>query len=424
MTPTPRLTFTTAFWLALALAASPVVIAANADDANPKALDVEAAVVLAFARSEVQAAWQAAAAQAESEPRRAAAWANPVLGATQERIADSPGTPTERSLVLSQTFDVSGRRGLDIEAARERRSALGVDLAAQRSDLRAEVLRQFHATSLAEAAVDDIEAQRAVLVPLVAAAERRREAGDLSALEQRRISLRLAELEIEHLRRIGERAHARARLGGLLGVDLDAVVLVPTTLPATLPAALNEATAASGPSLATRRLEAQRDAAAARLRATQRWPLPVTVGAGLRRTEIGGLRDEAVILELSMPLPVFENRRGEREDAALALAQAERGAAESAREDGALKQALRDDATRLLTQALQLREQRLPAAARMAASARLAYSEGEVGAFELIDALDAEAALVDAALDLEFRAQLALVELQRRQSHSTDTPTE
>lgn len=44
--------------------------------------------------------------------------------------------------------------------------------------------------------------------------------------------------------------------------------------------------------------------------------MPLSVGVGMKRTDVAGVRDDAAILELSVPLPLFDRRRSDAEAAA------------------------------------------------------------------------------------------------------------
>lgn len=407
----PGLLFAIVFWPAFAIAVAPAPALVVAPETGAP-LTEEEALATALARPDVQARWDADAGRAQAGLDRARTWSNPSLAFSRERVDDAPGVPTERSLVLSQQFDLSGRRGLDIDAARLGIDAARLGIASAQADGKAELSRRFHEAALAAARVRAQAAQREEFARLAEAAARRREAGDLSGLEARRIELRLAEAEVEQARRLGEQDRARAGLAMLVGEAQAARPLAP----APVPAALDEPADGGGDAAAApvaQSAVARRDAIEAQARAARRWSLPLTVGAGIKRTEVAGVRDDAAILELSVPLPLFDRRRA---DAAAAAADADLARAEAAqveRDARASRAAAGSEARRLLAEVQRLQAQRLPAAERMAASARRAYAEGELGVVELLDALDARAALVDAALELEHRARLALIELER-----------
>lgn len=394
--------------LLLAFALLPAAAATAAEGAR---LTESEALAAAFARPEAQARWGAETRRAQAELDRARTWSNPELGFSRERFDDSPGVPTERSLVLSQTLELSGRRGLEIDAARLGLDAAQSGVVSAQAEAKATLLRRFHERVLAEARVQAQAARREEFAALAETAVRRRAAGDLSGLEARRIELRLAEAEVEQARRLGEQAQARVALALLIGEALAQRPVATAPLPTVLAPSVTSAAATAAPVL--RFAQARRDAAEAQARAARRWSLPLTVGAGLRRTEVAGVRDDAAVLEFSLPLPLFDRRRAEAGFAAAELALAEADLWQAEQQVPAVRAAAEADARRLLADVQSLQTQRLPAAERMAASARRAYAEGEFELVELLDVLDARAALVDAALELEHRTRLALIELER-----------
>lgn len=194
-------------------------------------LTEQEALAAAFARPERQQQWAAKAQRAQAGLDRARTWSNPTLSFSRERIDDALGVPTERSLVLSKDFDLSGRRALDIDAARASRDAASLGVASSQADARAEVRRRFQDAVLGAARLEAQVAQQRDFAHLAAAAVARSTAGDLSALEARRIELRLAEAEVETARRLGEHDRARAALALMIGEALARHPLAQAPLP-------------------------------------------------------------------------------------------------------------------------------------------------------------------------------------------------
>jgi hypothetical protein len=159
-------------------------------------------------------------------------------------------------------------------------------------------------------------------------------------------------------------------------------------------------------------LDARREQARAAARAERRNALPLTVGVGTKRIEEFGASESQVLLEVGVPLPLFD-----RNQAARARSTAEADQAEAAYERALLATrgrhgAARDAATRLSASARQLLETTLPEATRLTAVARASFAEGELDLVGLLDAHAAETDVLQQALDQHARALDAALELQ------------
>ncbi len=403
-------------WLLL-----PAAFAAHAQET----LSAEDAVRLALARPEIERGLTAGIDIARSDVIDARTWANPELQIERERSEDGTaaagGNATETSIVLSQQIDLSGRRGLRRRAAELGVSAAEAEAAFERARLRAEVLRRYYAVAVAEQRLQAYAQWSDGLDELTRIAQQRSEAGDLAGYDSRRIAQSQAQAQARHAEARAERGIARERLAAYVGeVARDAALAADiSVLPAAVPPLPDETI----PNAALAALDRRRAQAEADVRTAARWSLPVTVGIGRKRFETPGVSDEALLLELSVPLPLFD-----RNQAGALRARAEAQQAQS-RYQLALsdirtrRRAAWQEATRLSEAARLLRNQTVPQARELTQVARLSFAEGELGLVGLLDSFDAQVEVVDQSLDLQYRAQLAAIELEQLLPSEASAPT-
>lgn len=375
------------------------------------AMSPEEAVQRALARPDVELALRAGIDLARADLVEARTWANPELRLSHE-APDSPADgPDETGVLLAQEFQLGGRRRLQRLAAESGIDAALAGAAATRAALRAEVLERYYTVLASARSVADIGAQAERLSRLVVVADRRRAAGDLSGYEGRRIAqlARSAQARLALAR--GELELARGQLSGLIAAPVpdlapdEALVPPPPPPLATLAARL----AASAEVLA---LQRRREAAAANLRAASRASVPVTVGVGQKRIDGGnGSSDDALLLELSVPLPLFDRNQAATARAAAHAAEAGARHAQAQTRASARLQALWQQADTLATLAAQMRRDEVPQAAELTRIALVSFEAGELDLVGLVDALDADLDASERVLDLELRARRARIEL-------------
>ncbi|HRQ66199.1 MAG TPA: TolC family protein [Xanthomonadaceae bacterium] len=381
---------------------------------SASALSPEEAVRLALSRPENTVSMEAAVDLAHADLLEARAWPNPELRVGREDPRGADREPGETSVMLAQTLELGGRRGLtratrelEVAAARARAEVA-------RNELRADVLQGYYAVLAEERRVGALMAHGADLARLSRIAEKRRAAGDLSGYAQRRIAQleRSATSRLEIAR--GEAATQRAALQALIGQPVPPLGDVHPLAPPDPPPhqQLGESLERSA---LLRALSGQRDAAVAGERAARRPALPVTFGVGRKRFGggPGGRTDDALLLELSVPLPVFErNRAGIARNTVLA-ADAEARYLRTRTEVAARIEAAWQQASGLTRAARTLREQDLPESAELVRIALLSFDAGELDLPGLIDALDARLAAHEQLLDTEWRARRASIELEQ-----------
>ena len=371
-------------------------------------LTAQQAFELAWAQPHVQDELDAAVALARSDVVSARLWANPTLSVEREEMRGTAVPGDETSAMLTQPVELGGQRGLRIRAAEAGVRAAEAGVGHERSKLRGDILRDYHAASAAVRRMQVQETIAAGLASLADVAGKRQRAGDLSGYESRRIAQASAQAQARRAEAAAVERAARTRLAGWVGdIALDAVLDDAIELPPIQPGPA-EMTSAELDMLA-----AQRAHADARLAAARRLALPVTVGVGSKRIREGGFSDNAVMFEVGVPLPLFDRNQGERARAAAELQRIDAHYQRSLVHTRARRSAASALARQLAESARHMQAVLVPEAARLTAIARASFAEGELDLVGLLDAYEAEAAVVDDALEQQARALEALLELER-----------
>lgn len=380
-------------------------------------MTADEAVALALSQPHVRQELGADEDLARSDVLAARAWPNPEVELSQERgDSGSAGDARETTVLLSQQFELGGRRGLRIDAAEQGVRAARIGTQYQRARLRGDVLRAYAGVVAGERISAAHARTAAGLGELAAVAAKRQLAGDLSGYESRRIAQASAQARARAAQADANAASARARLAGLIG-DIALTADLDTTPPLPAIPALQDEVGSAELDL----LQARREHAEAQARAERRRALPVAIGVGTRRVEEAGASDNAVVLELGIPLPLFDRNQAERA----------RTTAEAGRADAQYQRALQQtrgrraavlaEARQLSASAQALFDTAVPEATRLTDIARASFAEGELDLVGLLDAHGAETEVIEQAWEQQSRALDALLELQLLTPLSTPT---
>jgi cobalt-zinc-cadmium efflux system outer membrane protein len=381
-------------------------------------LDLASALALAGRASPTLSQVDAQFGMARGELRAAGQWLNPSF----EWVLESPGAPIPRDefFTVVLPLDVSGRRTQLSRATRRGTDRLEAARRAARRAAELDVASAWVGAVLAHGLASTLDQQWRTAEEIAGLeAERAREgvSAEAAALRTRveadRLAHQAAQAQVAAQR-------ARAALAARLGVAPDSV----PTLPAALDDAAVAATAADasatlpahdGSALLQRAQsgrEELRAATLAREEAALRQRVERAGVIGDWQVQ-GGTKHTAGILTaqvgLALPLPVFNRNDGARERAVNAVREAEaawrlaqltvRGEVLAAAEQVQRLEALAERLSRTAA-----------AGDTIAASARVAYTEGYMTLLEL---LDAQRAAADArATAQQFRADLVLARLQ------------
>ena len=358
-------------------------------------------------RPELAGLARARLGEADADTVEAATWANP----TFEVARDKTGATNETSWQVSQPIDFSGRRGLRTSAAEHRRAAVEAENRARSGERAAELRRAFYAVLRQQETLRAVQAWAARFAEIGGVVDKLARAGEASGYDRRRLvrEQRAAEARLAETR--AELDRNRAHLAALLGQAADDGVtgrLLPDT-PADL-AALR-ARLAERPDLAA--LAAKADAANADNAAARRNFPEVTFGIGGKRVDDGITQETGTLFSVSVPLPIFDRQQaGDRRTAAQAMAaRAELGLARQTA-DGELT-GLHRQLAQLIVAAERYRQDAVAPSADLVRIAEAAYRAGESTVLELLDAYKGALEAETTALDLEWKAREARIELDQ-----------
>ncbi|MBI4755696.1 MAG: TolC family protein [Betaproteobacteria bacterium] len=398
------------FTLSLLLLALPLAAWAQTTPHFP--LTEAAAVRLGLARTDLADLELGVVRAAEADVLDAGQTPNPVLSYNRERLGGSPGT-LEQSWMLSQTFDLSGKRKLRRESAERRVEVASAANSQRRAELAAEIRRHFHEILFRQESVRITETWARRFIQVEGMVGKLARAGEATGYDQRRLA---RERKASEARLAGERAdlaRALARLstatGATNGTPTGPVVvgeLLPPPLPA-IETTLSRLEQRPDLQALSRRAEA----AELEGRAAKQGVMPdLTVGIGPKWVDNGFSRDNGVALSLSIPLPVFDRQQAGRQRAA---AEAMQARAEyrlaHARAEGELR-GLGRQAEILRATAADYRARAVAASPDLLRIAEAAYRGGESSLLELLDAYRGALEVEATALELEKRARDARIE--------------
>jgi len=388
---------------------------ATADPSTP--LTEAEAVALGLSRPGVDEMLAGEIDLARSDAVTAGLLPNPIAAYAREQTFGGADATAEDYAWLLQKFDLSGRRGLRVEAAQRRVEATEDDVRSRRLGLGARIKLRFYDVLQRQRRAEALRQWAERLAVVAERIARRAAAGDAAQYDRQRAEREHAAAVARWSVEEAALARAREQLAALLSEqppppNTPAVVgnLMPTTPPPALDGILERLPLR--PDL--RALEATAAAAELQGRASARWWLPeIEISAGLKSVETNDERLNGFIASGAIPLPLL-NR--DQDDAMRAAAEAQvarsRRRVELAEATGEVR-GIHAQVLRLTDAARRARGAGNGEWRALAQVAEAAYHGGEGSILELVDAyraqLDAELQIVD----LEWRARRARIELDR-----------
>jgi cobalt-zinc-cadmium efflux system outer membrane protein len=382
----------------------------GAAPASASTWTADQAVARALENPEIEVMLEAELAAARAEVDERTAWPTPELGVDYEHVfGGQPVGYVQVTTMIRQRVDFTPWRRRLRETVPHRESAARAESEQWRLEVATAVRTSFYEVRYHEERLAAIDAWIARLEQGVATMDARRERGDASSYEVRRVE---RELEIAVARRAEEQARlaeAWATLGEWTPWDTQPRLrgeLPPRPVPDD-----DAADVVSLPRLA--QLEQRQLVLGRELDA---WGVPFgrgwTFGAGYRFARQGASNGHGFMLTLSLPLTLWNTDRP----------RVERLRAEHARVEGELhlRRSLAEqaaDATRERLRASLDALAQLPAPERDGELSRLAeaaFAAGEGSLLELLDAYESEVDLQLSRIDLQWEARRAAIELQRR----------
>jgi cobalt-zinc-cadmium efflux system outer membrane protein len=332
--------------------------------------------------------WQVRAREAAA--LQAGLLPNPELSVEAENVlgsGDFSGTEAaETTAALSQLIELGGKRSKRREVA-----ALGTELAewdyeSRRLEVLTETEKSFIAVLAAQRRLEQAEELGSLAENFFTTVSERVKAGKVSPVERSRAQVTLSAARIARAQAEKRLTAARRRLAATWGSSEPAFGRAVGSLGELQPIPPEkelEALLYENPELARWETELAQRKAVADLARAQRIPdLTVSLGArNFRETD-----DNAAVLGVSIPLPLFDRNQGGIKEAGAELSSAlhQRSAirsealAELADSYGALSSAY--------VEAHSLEEEVLPAARQAFESAQIGYEAGKFGFLEVLDA--------------------------------------
>lgn len=374
----------------------------------------EAEVLARFERESPQA--RALRARVNITRAETRAWSlpeNPAVSYTREDAASAK----DDFLLVQQSLPVTGRLGLMRDAGKAAVRASEADSRFELVRLRSAVRLAFYELLLAQQRTRALEGGESALQEVVRILRVREQEGESSRFDRLRAERELADLRADLAAASTLHAQARAGLASLLGPGISPQALSVrgdfSTGPAPPPLPQLVATALEGrPDYAAEGHRLERYAYEQRAAQRRRIPEPILT-AGAKTVRSFGQADNGYVVALTVPIPLFNRGQSEAERAKaeyekaeaerLALRQEIEAQVSAAYASAQLRRRMAGDYARELEE--QGRE--------LAATARVAYQEGEQGILELLDAHRIALLSRLRVLELQAAAKKAQIELDR-----------
>lgn len=389
----------------LALCAAPAAVSALAQTPPPVTepdgpLSLEHAWALTLLHSPALKAYSYDIRAAEARQIQAALRPNPTLDIEVEDFGGSGELSgfdaAETTVFVSQPLELGHKREKRMQTAAIDRQLAGIDYEVRRREVRAGLAGAFTDLLAAQeksrlyAEMADIAAQS------LQAVQRRVAGGKDSPVEETRAAVEQSRMQVRYEQARRELETARRRLASFWAAEpprfteaageLDRVEALPDA--ATLRGLLEQT-----PQWTRWETEIDRRRSVLRQEEAQATP-DIAVGAGVKR--FNEIDETALVVGLSIPLPLFDRNQGNRREAAVNVAKT------FAEQDAAQLELLRE-LDRLTTELTggrlkieSLQNTALPGAQEVLEASRRAYAEGKV---DYLSVLDAQRTLFEARSD-------------------------
>jgi len=315
-------------------------------------------------------------------------------------------------VILSQEFELGGKRRRRVDLAQSERYLAGWDYEAKRLEVATSVAARFVAVVGGQLRVESSRSYLEFFERMQERVARAVASGAMRSVESHQVTRRVGLARIEFQRAESELAAARFALAATWGNPSPRFTVAAGDLEPFPPIPPVETVldfAQQGPAIARWDAELERSRAALALAKSGRVP-DLTVGAGVRWQEYAP--NEDYLLDFEISLPLFDRKQGEIRAAryGIARAQASRNAAEAAgaAEIAEFYYVLAEAAGRATT----LRDEVLPAARGMFEAFRVGFDTGAESLGDLLDARRDVARAEDSYMEalMDYHRALATVE--------------
>jgi cobalt-zinc-cadmium efflux system outer membrane protein len=380
--------------LLVAVLATITPACAQAPGSAPRHITLEQAIALALEGSSRLTSAEAAIGASHGEQRQAGALPNPQLGIEAENFGgqgDYRGFETaEVTYGVSQLIEIGGKRSARQSAADHAHAASHAEYQSIKRDLIRDVTIAYAEAVAAKESVALAERQRALAAEVLSNVAQRVSAAAEPLFQRSKAEVALATSEMALDKAKRDDTIARKQLAALWDsedptFDLDSS----RYFEAAPPKAPSRGTSHNA-ALARLASEVERSRALYDLEEANAIPDP-TVTGGVKAFEATG--DKAFVVGLSIPIPVFNQNRG---NIAKARSEVTRAASQKRLAEVALSAELvksQQELENAYRQADSLKSTVIPAAEKAYALSRQGYSTGK---FPYLEVLDAQRTLVDA----------------------------
>lgn len=399
------------FLLTTAIAAAMSILGSPALAGQP--LTEEESLRIGLSRPELSDLGRGRVDEAAADALENSLWANPTLEYSRDNSRNGTGV-REETWQLSQPFDFSGRRGLRRDAGEQRIVAAEAEARQLRAEQAAEIRRGFFQLLLHERQMAALDAWVNRFIEVERVVGKLRVAGEASGYDLRRLARERQAAVAQRAEKYAELERIREQFAALMGIETAACEGVSGHLlpdvPPVFEALLGKLDVR--PDLAA--LNARATAADLEGRAATRgWIPEITLGVGAKRGDYGFGHEKVTSLSAAIPLPVFDRQQpGQQRAAAQAMATRAEYRLSRSRAEGQLR-GLHRQVTRLVDAASHYRREAAAQSGDLARIAGSAYRAGESTVLELLDAYKGALEAEITALDLEWKAREAKIELDQ-----------
>jgi cobalt-zinc-cadmium efflux system outer membrane protein len=337
---------------------------------------------------------------------------NPVVSIDYDNAAVPSGRARDSSVMVSQAFDISGRRALGKEAAQTRLQAAQFDVKSLQLKTIVDVRRTFADSLYRQQQMDAHKIWLNRIKSITETVSRLAGGGEASGYDRRRLE---REVQIAQTKLNASEADAirsRGLLAGLIARPISESDKLEGNLIPDAPPTFEKLTSIieRHPDLAS--LEAQATAFERDRQAANRLKTPdVTLGIGAKHVQEPGFSDHGLMLSMSLPIPVFNYGQAQEQQAKsqAMMVQAERSLKLSRAQ--AELSGIWSQTTQLREAALSFQNDSATASQELSHIAEASYRAGEGSLLELLDAYRSELEANAIKLDLSLRARLSRIEL-------------
>ena len=369
---------------------------------------------IGLARTELGDLGRGRVDEAAADALETGLWANPTLEYSRDNSRNGTGV-REETWQLSQPFDLSGRRGLKCEAGEQRIVAAEADVRQFRAERAVEIRRNFFQLLLHERQLSALDARVGRFAEAERVVGKLRAAGEASGYDLRRLARERQAAIAKRAEKQAELERIREQFAALLGIGITTYAGISGHLLPDVPAGLETLLG---------KLDARPDLTALGVRATaadldgraaaRGWIPEVTLGIGAKRGDYGfGPNEKVTSFSAAIPLPVFDRQQpGQQRAAAQAMATRAEYRLARSRAEGQLR-GLHRQVTQLVAAAGRYRNEAAAQSGDLVRIADSAYRAGESTVLELLDAYKGALEAEITALDLEWKAREASIELDQ-----------